>query len=167
MVHTAVVSTHAVYTTRSLYHAFLFVQVPKTYFVLHIWRLSSAARRSFLALPVAEHADAPHFNYGTHLGLSRAPWRLLWAPKVARATSCSRKLSFARRAEQGHGNPKIASSLFCSAAVFAVPRHPQKRCCLRQPRYTSSHASRFSLDVMHERCFRVSACVCHPTIWAD
>ena len=59
---------------------------------LNICTLFPGARGSFLALPTAGHAGgpagyagAPPVHHGASLGLERAPWRVIWAFKVAKS----------------------------------------------------------------------------------
>ena len=47
--------------------------------------LLSSARGSFLALSAAGHAGDPPVHHGASVGPDRAPWRMLWAFKVAKS----------------------------------------------------------------------------------
>ena len=51
----------------------------------NICRLFSGARGSFLALSAAGHAGGAPVHHGASLGSGRAPWRVLWALKVAKS----------------------------------------------------------------------------------
>ena len=56
----------------------------------NICTLFSGAHRSFLALSAAGHAGGPPVHHGATLDPGRAPWRVLWAFKVADSGKCSR-----------------------------------------------------------------------------
>ena len=45
----------------------------------------SATRGSFLALSAARHAGGSPVYHSTSLGPAQAPWRVLWAFKVAKS----------------------------------------------------------------------------------
>ena len=52
--------------------------------------LFSDAHGYFLALSAAGHANGPPVHHGASLGPGRAPWRVLWAFKVAKSGKKSR-----------------------------------------------------------------------------
>ena len=54
-------------------------------FFKDICTLYSGAPGSFLALSAEGHAGDPPVHHGASLGLERAPWRVLWAFKVAKS----------------------------------------------------------------------------------
>ena len=76
----------------------------KMHFVVHIYKLFSDGRGSFLALSAARHAGDPRVHYGASLAPGRAPLGVLWASKVARAGSFSMGCVPPPRAKQGHVN---------------------------------------------------------------
>ena len=54
-------------------------------FFFNVCALFSGARGSFLALSAAGHAGGPPAHHCASLGPGWAPWRVLWAFKVAKS----------------------------------------------------------------------------------
>ena len=63
------------------------------HYFLHVCNFSSFGRGSFPALSAVRYAGGPHVHYGASLGPGRAPWRVLWTFKVARAGAFTGSLS--------------------------------------------------------------------------
>ena len=57
----------------------------KRFFFVDIGIFCSSGRGSFLALSAAGHAGNMPEHQGASLGPGRAPWRVLWAFKVAKS----------------------------------------------------------------------------------
>ena len=111
----------------------------------------------------------PRVYYGAGSGPGRAPWRVLWASKVAQAGSFSRDCVPPRSAKAGPWKPQNVTFSFLfflfEPFVFvfrsgALSEVPQQRSKARQPRYNGSRASSFSLCDSNEWCLSV----CHPRI---
>ena len=109
---------------------------------LHIGKLFSPGRGSFLALSVAGHADDPHVYYGACLGPGRVLRCVLWASKVARADRFSREHVPQSRAKQGNGNPTIQLfALLLVPYMYRTVPQALKHSNLWQQRYQSSRTS--------------------------
>lgn len=87
--------------------------------------------------------------------LDRAPLRVFWASKVARAGSFSRECIPPRRAAQDHENLQFHNFSFCSVAVYVRPssplvcgNHGTRAAALRAPGFdTATHSSSDSTTV--------------------
>ena len=125
---------------------------------------SSAGRESFLALPVVGSAGALPVHGGARLGPGRAPRRVLWASKVARAGSFSRRL----RPSPPEPRRTMEAPQFRLFALLLLLYHtgPQalKLSTPWRPRYNSICTSSSSLRDGHGRCFCVSVCAMFPVI---
>ena len=69
-----------------------YITVYQSFSFLDICTLSSGARGSFLTLSGVGHVGEPPFHHGASLGPGWAPWRALWAFKVAKQGKYSRGL---------------------------------------------------------------------------
>ena len=88
-------------------------------FPWHICKLFSGGRGSFVALPAARQTGGPPAHYIARLGAGRAPWRVLWASKAARAGLLHKGLRSTPPSRAGPRNPQT-SVYFLS--VVAEPR---------------------------------------------
>ena len=121
----------------------------------------------FLALSGAGYAGGPPVHHGASVGPGRAPWRVLWAIKVAKVPtgSLSAELEPTRPVE----TPKrfFFFQFRSAAAVYQYllqvqhqPSNALPGILLTQTRYNSSRASSFSPCDRHEPCF----CLCVSAI---
>lgn len=89
-------------------------------FVLHIFKLISDRRGSFLTLSAAGYAGgSPVYNDQT-LVLGRGPWRVIWESKAPRAGTTSRDCVLPRHPAQDQRNIQIHSFSFwfyCSMCI--------------------------------------------------
>ena len=111
----------------------------------------SAGRGCFLVLPVAGRAGAPPVHYGGFFDPGRAPWRVLWVAKVARAGSF------------WNAEPRRTTE----TPYFQLLVLLRLRMILLSPRPSSYNSSRtyfFQLLDGYGRCLCVCACVpCFPS----
>ena len=106
-------------TGAAAYHQFwTYCYVQKCVCVFfYICTLFSGVRGFFLALSAAGHAWGPAVHHGASLGPGRAPWRVVWAFKVAKSCKQSRGvLSVELEPSKTMENPHVS---FCALTSHA------------------------------------------------
>ena len=103
---------------------------------------------------------------GVSLDPGRAPWRVLWAFKVAGSGKYPRDHISPRPASQDNGNPtiKIFAPLLLLILyhICITPSLKLSSSTLWQPRYNSSRTVSSSCCDVHGRCICVCVCpMCH------
>ena len=87
---------------------------------LGICTIFSDALGPFLTISAAGHAGVPHIHDGASLGPRRAPWRVLWALKVAKAGNNHGVDFRGVIAEQDNGKPHVSHFSVRSNTVTTI-----------------------------------------------
>ncbi|CAM9225965.1 unnamed protein product, partial [Laminaria digitata] len=116
-----------------------------------------SGRESFLALSAAGHAGGPRVHYGACLSPGRAPWRVLWASKIARAGPFSRDRFPPSQSQAGRWKPKQKNyksphQVFACSAVYNSSHLAWSRGHLA-PRLSSRLSSRATAVTLRAHLF--------------
>ena len=102
LAHAAIGAFYSVVANRPQLKLYRFTMYKIVFFFRHT-KFSSSGRGTFIVLSAAGHAGAPPVHDGASVGPGRAPWRVLWAFKVAKPGH-NRGVAFhGARAEQDGG----------------------------------------------------------------